>query len=321
MSGGVKTIYVDGNTNAQTGTTGWNTAGPASANQFWIGASPDPGDGVASLNGLVDEVYLFNRALSQIEIQNLKSNQTVVPIGIITGALPATSPVFLAASAALDLSGTSQTIASLADISGSGGVVTNSGASATLTFNATTTNTFTGAIHGNLALVKSSSGTQSLNGANSYNGNTTVNGGTLAFAQATLPTNGIVTVTNGAVLSLNFTVTNRVVGIVLNGASQSSGIYNAASSAPYIAGTGSLQIGIPVALNPTNISFALTGGTLTLFWPATHTGWQLQTQTNPTTAGLGTNWFTLLGSTDTNAWQMSVIPTSNNNVFFRLAYP
>lgn len=41
------------------------------------------------------------------------------------------------------------------------------------------------------------------------------NAGTLAFGQATLPTNAIVTVTNGAVLSLNFTGTNQVAGLVM----------------------------------------------------------------------------------------------------------
>ena len=161
---------------------------------------------------------MFNRALSQSEVQNIMSNQTAVAYGVTTGKLPPATPVNLASGATLDLTGTSQTIASLVDIGGNGGAVTNSaGTPATLTLSSANTNTFSGKIcdasTGNaLSLIKSGSGTQNLNGANNYNGNTTVNGGTLAFSQTTLPTNGIVTVTSGAVLSLNFTGTNRVAG-------------------------------------------------------------------------------------------------------------
>ena len=290
------------------------------ANQFWIGQSPDDGDGGVGFNGLIDEVYMFNRALSQSEITNIMGNQLVDSILSFTGQLPATSPVSLASAATLDLAGTSQTIASLADIGGSGGLVTNSGVSATLTLNAATTNIFTGLVRGNLALVKNGSGTQSLNGANTYTGNTTVNAGTLAFAQATLPTNAIVTVTNGAVLTLNFTITNQVAGIVLNGTNKSPGVYNAANSALYIAGTGSLVIANPVATNPTNVSFSIGGGNLMLAWPADHAGWRVQVQTNSLNAGLGTNWVNLPNSNLTNQFSAPIVST-NGSVFFRLVYP
>lgn len=321
VSGGTKTIYVDGKVDARTGTTGWTAPAMTYANQFLIGDTPDPGDGGVSFAGLIDEVYLFNRALSQAEITNIMANQSIVAPGVAAGAMPASSPVGLATAAALDLTGTSQTIASLADISGSGGLVTNSAtAPATLTINTPTTSTFSGPIGGNLALVKSNSGTQSLNGANTYSGNTTVNAGTLAFGQATLPANAIVTVTNGAVLGLDFAATNRVAGLVLNGVNQSPGVYNAASSAPYLAGAGSLQIGTPVATNPTNITAALAGGTLTLSWPGDHTGWRLQSQTNTLASGLGTNWATVANSTNVNQLTIPVSAT-NGSVFFRLVYP
>ncbi len=324
VNAGIKTIYVDGTVNAQTGTTGWANAGTTAANQFWIGASPDTGDGVVSMNGLVDEVYLFNRALSQSEVQNLKSNQTVVALGVITGMLPAMSPVSLALSATLDLTGTFQTVASFADAGGSGGVVTNSSViSSALTLNAATTNTFTGPIRGSINLTKSGSGTQALNGANAYTGNTTVNAGTLAFGLATLPTNATVRVAGGAVLSLNFPGTNRVAGIVLNGASQSPGVYNAANSAPYITGTGSLQIGTPVATNPTNITASVSGGTLTLSWPADQLGWRLLRQTNHLAAGISVDsndWATVFNSQLTNQITVPVEATFPVD-FYRLIYP
>jgi autotransporter-associated beta strand protein len=328
VSGGTKTIYVDGNMDAKTGTTGWTQPAMTWANQFLIGSTPDSGDGGVSFNGLIDEVYMFNRALTQSEVQNILSNKTVVATGVTSGQLPAASPVNLASTATLDLAGTTQTFASLSDVSGSGGVVTNSaGTSATLTFSSAGTNTFSGKIcdaslANALSLIKSGTGTQNLNGANSYSGNTTVKAGTLAFGQATLPTNGIVTVTNGAVLSLNFSGTNQVAVILLNGVSQSPGIYNAASSAPYLAGTGSLLIATPVATNSPPLAYLYSSGgnSLTFSWPADHTGWRLEAQTNTLSSGLGTNWATVANSSGTNQIVVPII-TTNGSVFYRLIYP
>jgi autotransporter-associated beta strand protein len=61
------------------------------------------------------------------------------------------------------------------------------------------------------------------------------------------------------------------------------------------------------------------GNLLTLTWPADHTGWQLQVQTNGPTQGLGTNWVNVAASTTTN---LMVIPVNGNNgsVFYRLLF-
>jgi hypothetical protein len=81
-----------------------------------------------------------------------------------------------------------------------------------------------------------------------------------------------------------------------------------------------LVIPNPVATNPTNLSFTISSGSLTLSWPADHTGWRLEAQTNAPGSGLGTNWVTVSGSAGTN---QVVIPvaTTNGSVFFRLIYP
>jgi autotransporter-associated beta strand protein len=55
-------------------------------------------------------------------------------------------------------------------------------------------------------------------------------------------------------------------------------------------------------------------------WPATHTGWRLEVQTNSLAAGLGTNWFTVPGSTTTNQVVVPRNPTSGS-IFYRLVYP
>ena len=323
---GVKTIYVDGNVDVQTGRTGWVDPAMTSANQFWIGQSPDDGDGGVPFVGFIDEVYLFNRALSQSEVTNIMGNQLVDPILPFTGQLPTPSLVNLALVATLDLAGTTQTINSLSDIGGNGGLVTNSvTAPVTLTLNNGGTNNFSGKISdaspvNAISLVKTGNGTQNLNGAKNYSGNTTVNAGALAFGQATLPTNGIVTVTNGAALSLNFAGTNRVAALMLNGTNQAPGIYNAFSSAPRLAGTGSLMISSPVATNSPSMTFTNFGSSLILSWPPGHTGWRLEAQTNSSGISLGTNWTTIAGSANVNQLTLPVSLT-NGSVFYRLAYP
>lgn len=56
-----------------------------------------------------------------------------------------------------------------------------------------------------------------------------------------------------------------------------------------------------VATNPTNITYTASGANLTLSWPADHTGWRLQVQTNALNIGLGTNWFDVANTTTTNS--------------------
>ena len=85
-------------------------------------------------------------------------------------------------------------------------------------------------------------GTLTLSGANTYTGNTTVKGGTLELTQAVLATNSTVSITNGAVLKLDFSTTNMVTALVLNGVSQSGGVYNSNTLPAYITGSGSLII-------------------------------------------------------------------------------
>jgi len=80
--------------------------------------------------------------------------------------------------------------------------------------------------------------------------------------------------------------------------------------------SGVLNVVQIVATNPTNISCTISNGSFTLFWPADHTGWRLQAQTN----SLGTNWFDLPGSTATNSLSLPV-DLNNGSVFYRLIYP
>ena len=83
---------------------------------------------------------------------------------------------------------------------------------------------------------------------------------------------------------------------------------------------GVLSVIQAIAMNPTNISYLISSGNLTLAWPADHLGWRLQTQTNALSAGLGTNWVTVPNSTNANQF-VTPIGVDNGSVFFRLVFP
>ena len=81
-----------------------------------------------------------------------------------------------------------------------------------------------------------------------------------------------------------------------------------------------------VTLQPSQTAPGLTnsvsGNSLVLAWPADHTGWRLQTQTNSLAIGLTNRsvWITIPGSTNTNSVTFPVVKT-NPPVFYRIVYP
>jgi autotransporter-associated beta strand protein len=84
-------------------------------------------------------------------------------------------------------------------------------------------------------------------------------------------------------------------------------------------GNGLISLVVSSSVNPapTNLVSSYNGTNLTLSWPADHTGWQLQVQTNGLGAGLGTNWYTIPGSTATNQ-VIAPVSATNATVFFRM---
>ena len=178
---GTEAIYVDGNLDAVTSTMGLPLASGAS--QLWIGGSPDTDSGAVKMNGMIDEVCMYNRALSQAEIKSLYANNAITNSPANT--LPVATTVNVASSGVLDLAGVSQTVAGLSG----GGLVTNSGTAATLTvsnvsgasclFSGKVTD---GSTANAVSLVKSGAGTAVLAGVNTYRGGTAVKGGTLKLS-------------------------------------------------------------------------------------------------------------------------------------------
>jgi fibronectin-binding autotransporter adhesin len=169
-------------------------------------------------------------------------------------------------------------------------------------------------------LTKAGSGTLVLNGANTYTNNTTVNGGILELVQAALATNSAVSISNSAALQLDFSVTNRIAALILNGVSQSAGVYKLANAGGLITGTGALQVLQSGPTGPAQLTNSVTGGgsTLSLSWPASQ-GWRLQSQTNSLTTGLGTIW-TYMTDGSISSTNITIDP-SKPTVFYRLTYP
>jgi hypothetical protein len=86
-------------------------------------------------------------------------------------------------------------------------------------------------------------------------------------------------------------------------------------------GTNSVEVSArPTALAPPQLGSAIAGNRLQLDWPADHTGWQLQSQTDNLTTGLGTNWVNVPDSPQSNQMAMP-FTTANDAVFFRLVRP
>jgi hypothetical protein len=80
---------------------------------------------------------------------------------------------------------------------------------------------------------------------------------------------------------------------------------------------GTLRI---VSTSPVTMTNIRSGNLLTFSWPADHTGWRLQRQTNSISVGIRTNWVTVPNSIATNQMSVTIDPNAGC-VFYRLVYP
>jgi autotransporter-associated beta strand protein len=144
----------------------------------------------------------------------------------------------------LDLAGFNQTVNGLIGSVGTGTSpsaastrrITNSAAGTLSTFtvgNGNTNSSFSGLIEngtGQVALTKVGSGTLTLPTANTYTGDTTVAGGILSLGTASLAITSAVNLSGGAVLNLNFSGTNNITTLRINGLVQAPGTWGSLTS-------------------------------------------------------------------------------------------
>ncbi len=127
---------------------------------------------------------------------------------------------------------------------------------------------------------------------------------------------GTVTVTNlGAALVAGdvFTLFNKAVtngaALTVTGAS--------VNWTNKLAINGTIEVLAAIPTTGTNITYSVSGNTLTLSWPASYLGWSLQSNSVSLTA---TNWALVPGSAAVNSMNFTVNPTKPN-VFYRMISP
>jgi fibronectin-binding autotransporter adhesin len=140
--------------------------------------------------------------------------------------------------ATFDLNGFNQTVGGIAltgtstPVSTIAGTITNSaaGAAKNFTVNNDTPRTYAGAISGNLNLVKNGALDLILMGAKTYTGDTKVLGGTLSINNTYLPDAADVYLATGALFTLNFTGSDTIRSLFIDGIGQVTGTWGGTGS-------------------------------------------------------------------------------------------
>lgn len=215
----------------------------------------------------------------------------------------------------------------------------------------TGTNTYTGSTTvntGKLVVATSSigGGTYTIGDATTFGVNVAAPNGSLNVSSLTLGAASVSTLELQNVNSPSIAAINAA-SLVLNGAvtiNIASGTFAAGQNYPLVAysslsgagsfALGTLPAGVTATLNtntspitlqvasvvnptPTNIVATINAGTLTLQWPADHTGWLLQS--NSVDLGNAGDWFAVPGSSSTNLVNIP-IDANTPHVFYRLSY-
>ena len=323
------------------GTVSGGGSSPSTGSLYVIGAK-----GVASeFTGTIQDGGAGNSAVTKTGLGrqtldgtlsytgNTTVNQGTLQIASAGGStsLDTSSTITIVSNATLDVSGRSDSTLNLGNsivqtltVTGGGNITGN------LSEANTTTNNFTSgvlAVSGNATIdnvVK-----MQFNRTNSptcselsAGGAITVNGGTLTVTNGgpDLVTGDVFHLFNKGITGAGFSTISlpvQNVGATITYVYETNLV--TAGSSP--AGTIKVLVGASaLASYPTNITATVTGGNLTVSWPQTHLGWELEVQTNSINTGLGNNWVTNTGTSSVTSTNYPINP-ANGTVFFRLVHP
>jgi autotransporter-associated beta strand protein len=196
-----------------------------------------------------------------------------------------------------------------------------------------------GSISGDVSVLSGGSigaGTTNTTGTLTLGGALTLAGTTVAKVNKGAASRDLIAVTGSLTMGGTLAVTNLSGSLaagdsfqLFSAGSFAGGFTNVVPATPgsglawntnLLASSGVLSIVTGLPSYSTNLSFTVSGSTLTVKWPATHVGWILQAQTNSIGVGLSNNWVDLSDSTTVFEKQLTIAP-GNGAVFFRLRHP
>jgi autotransporter-associated beta strand protein len=172
----------------------------------------------------------------------------------------------------------------------------------------------TSTISGNGRLTKTGTNTLTLSGSNTYAGPNLVQAGGLTCSTAASLIPGSLSISNGAVVNLNYSGTREIFALTLGGSNMLAGVYGSTNSvatykSAYFGGTGTVTVPVPLSIvNLPDYKFVATN-------IAT-----LKASLGMSLGYIGTNatvrlyWGTTNGGTNAGAWQKSATVGAWTNV-------
>ena len=172
--------------------------------------------------------------------------------------------------------------------------------------------TISGNVSGAAGLIKNGTNTLTLSGINTYAGATVVQTGTLACATSASLSGGALSISNGAVVNLDYSGTRSIFSLTLGGTNKLAGVYGSSSSPatyqdPHFTGTGTVTVPVPVSITNLpatgitanqatlnarlglTLAYGGTNATVLAYWGPVNGGTNPAAWANSATAGKWTN--------------------------------
>jgi len=179
---------------------------------------------------------------------------------------------------------------------------------------------FSGSITGAGGFTKTGSDTNTLSGNNTYSGATRVQAGTLSCSKAVALGFGTLSISNGAVVDLNYSGTRNISWLTLGGTNQPPGVYGSTSSPAiyqdaHFSGTGTVTLSSINIANKSATGITSAAEVLSaIFWCMTNINTTVlaywNTVNGGTNAGLWTNSIYIGTWTNANSTNLSYTATN-----------